>query len=33
MGKGLEKTLRGFQKEFSPLAFTFFIINDFKEEK
>ncbi len=33
MGKGLEETLWGFRKQFSPFAPTFVIINDSKEEK
>ncbi len=33
MGEGFKKTLRGLQRHFSPLAPTFVIINDYKEEE
>jgi hypothetical protein len=33
MGEGLEETLQGLRRHFSPPTPTFVIINDFKEEK
>jgi hypothetical protein len=33
VGEGLEETLQGFQKQFSPLTLTFVIISDFEEEE
>jgi hypothetical protein len=32
MGGGLEETLRGLQRQFSPLAPIFVIINDYEKE-